>query len=245
MFPGSLTLGKWRIRGNETGRFVLERFDDDGEVQTDGWLPVAAFTHDPDMNAAGLESTAVRADTLSPLSTAADASVTCDGHMTVTGRLACGGVVVANGSVVVPSNLTVGGVSFASLNFNAIEPLRMVINLTTGATELRLNADELNPFFCAGRVNANATVASSIGQVGYTVSRPSGFGAGVYQITFASPAPNNNYVISLAQQATGFIKIWDSTDAPGRLPTTEGFHVVCSNPSLVSHNIVFHFSVRT
>jgi hypothetical protein len=38
MFPGSLQLGKWRTRGNEAGRFVLERFDDDGTTQTNGWV---------------------------------------------------------------------------------------------------------------------------------------------------------------------------------------------------------------
>ena len=50
MFPGSLALGKWRIRGDEPGTFILERFDDDGSLQTDGWRTVASFGHDPDTN---------------------------------------------------------------------------------------------------------------------------------------------------------------------------------------------------
>jgi hypothetical protein len=220
MFPGSLTLGKWRIRGTEAARFVLERFDDDGQVQTDAWLPVTAFTHDPDTNAAGLESAAVRVDTISPLDANA---VTCNGHLTA-------------------DNLTVGGVSFASLNFTAIEPLRKVVNLQTGAIELRVDTADLggNPFFCAGRVNAAATVASSIGQVGYTVSRPGGFPTGVYRIQFDSPAPNNDYVISLAQLGSGNIKIWEST-----APTINNFHVVTSNTTFNLTNWAFHFSVLT
>jgi hypothetical protein len=153
---------------------------------------------------------------------------------------------VGNGSVVVPDNLTVGGVSFASLQFTAVEPLRKVVNLQTGAVELRVDTADLggNPFFCAGRVNADATVASSVGQVGYTVSRASGFPTGVYRIQFASPAPNNNYVISLAQLGSGNIKIWESTE-PGRLPSTTGFHVVTSNTTFSLANWAFHFSVLT
>jgi hypothetical protein len=140
MFPGSLTLGKWRVRGDEAGRFVLERFDDDGDVQTDGWLPVTAFTHDPNTNAAGLESAAVRVDTISPLSANA---ITCDGHLTA-------------------DNLTVGGVSFASLNFTAVQPLQKVVNLSTGAVELRVNADQLNPFWCAGKVGSTGAILANL-----------------------------------------------------------------------------------
>jgi hypothetical protein len=64
MFPGSLQLGKWRTRGSEADRYVLERLDDDGTTQTDGWVPVAAFTHDPNTNAAGLEVEGIRAQKL-------------------------------------------------------------------------------------------------------------------------------------------------------------------------------------
>jgi hypothetical protein len=87
-------------------------------------------------------------------------------------------------------------------------------------------APDWSPVFCAGRVNANATVASSVGRVGYTVLRPNTFGTGVYRITFNTPAPNNNYVISLMQLGSGSIKIWDSTDVPGGLPTTTTFHAI-------------------
>jgi hypothetical protein len=50
MFPGSLQLGKWRIRGDELGAFILERFDDDGAIQTDGWQTIASFGHNVDTN---------------------------------------------------------------------------------------------------------------------------------------------------------------------------------------------------
>jgi hypothetical protein len=50
MFPGSLALGKWRIRGSESGAFIVERFDDDGAIQSDAWRTVASFGHNADTN---------------------------------------------------------------------------------------------------------------------------------------------------------------------------------------------------
>jgi hypothetical protein len=232
MFPGSLALGKWRIRGNATGRFVLERFDDDGEVQTDGWLPVAAFTHDPDTNAMGLASKAVRVDTLSPFSIDAAASVTCDGPMTVTGRLVAGGVQLGNNSVLVPGSLTVGGVSFASLNFNAIELLRKVVNLSTGAVELRVDTAGLggNPFFCAGKVGFNGAVLATSGQVNFTVVRT---GSGVYSITYATPHPQEHNIV----QVSGFGYATVSNTS------ATGFNVQLRNTGLVIADHTFYFSV--
>jgi hypothetical protein len=62
----------------------------------------------------------------------------------------------------------------------------------------------------------------------------------VYRIQFASPAPNNNYVISLAQLGSGNIKIWETT-----APTVNNFHVVTSNTTFNLTNWAFHFSVLT
>jgi hypothetical protein len=102
-----------------------------------------------------------------------------------------------------------------------------------------------SPLFCAGHVNANATVASSVGRVGYTVSRPSGFATGVYRIDFATPAPTSDYVVTLTLFASGAnlnIRIWNSTDAPGRIPTTTSFHAVTAGETGVT-NLGFHFAV--
>jgi hypothetical protein len=95
-----------------------------------------------------------------------------------------------------------------------------------------------HPFFCGGRVAGAASVTSSIGQVGFTVSRPTGQATGVYYVQFASPAPNNDYVVSLAQIGNGNIKIWDFMT-----PTVNGFHVVTYNASWGVANFSFHFSV--
>jgi hypothetical protein len=99
-----------------------------------------------------------------------------------------------------------------------------------------------SPYFCAGRVNANATIASSIGRVGFSVFRVATFPVGVYQILFDTPAPNNDYVITIVQQSNGNIKIWDATlyDGP---PTAARFHVVSYSQSWQLMDSVFHFSV--
>jgi hypothetical protein len=148
-------------------------------------------------------------------------------------------------------NLTVAGLdildglSRLEPAFSVEAPLEKDFNLATGVTTLRLDTTGLggNPVFCAGRVSASAIVTSSVGRVGYTVTRPSGFAAGVYRIAFASPAPNNDYVISLAQLGNGNIKVWESTDFPGRIPSTTGFHVVTCNTSGQLADYAFHFSV--
>jgi hypothetical protein len=62
----------------------------------------------------------------------------------------------------------------------------------------------------------------------------------VYRIQFDSPAPNNDYVVSLAQLGSGNIKIWDSASY---LPSVSAFHVVTSNTTFNLTNWAFHFSV--
>jgi hypothetical protein len=192
MFPGSLTLGDWRIRGNESGAFYLEVFDDSGAVVTNNWFPVCTWGFNTENNS--------------------------------------------------PS-LTVGGVDVVqSLSnreplFTAVDPVYKNLNLETGAYELKVHP----PFWCAGRVNGlTPAVVSSIGRVAYTVHRPSGFAVGVYEIRFASPAPNNDYVVNLTQQGTGTVKIWENSTY---IPTTSGFHVVCYNTTWQLTNSEFHFSV--
>ena len=73
-------------------------------------------------------------------------------------------------------------------------------------------------------MNANATIASSIGRVGFTVSRHPDHPRGVYEIRFNTPAPNNSYVVTLTQQGSGNIKLWDSAVYSAH-PTAERFYV--------------------
>ena len=51
-----LTLNeKFRISSNLTYSLTINRFDSDGTIITDSWLPVANFTSDMDTNKSGLE----------------------------------------------------------------------------------------------------------------------------------------------------------------------------------------------
>jgi hypothetical protein len=54
MFPGSLTLGDWRIRGDESGAFYLEVFDDSGAVVTNSWYPVCTWGFNTQNNSPSL-----------------------------------------------------------------------------------------------------------------------------------------------------------------------------------------------
>ena len=81
---------------------------------------------------------------------------------------------------------------------------------------------------------------SNLGRIGYTVIRAAGFAAGVYYIKFDAELTNSTYVISLAKEESGTIKIWDSSR-----PTVAGFHVVTSNTSVTLTDSIFHFTVFT
>ena len=202
MFPGSLALGKWRIRGNEPGNFILERFDDDGSIQTNGWRTVASFGHDPDTNVNRL----------------------------FVDNLSVGGTDIMQGfENVEPA-------------FSVESPLVKTYNINTGVTTLGLETTGLggiNPVFCGGRVDgATASPLSSVGRVGYTVSRPSGQGTGVWTITFDSPAPNNDYTVQLSVMLFGSCYMWDQLP-----PTVNGFTAVVVNNSWQLRNAPFHFSI--
>jgi hypothetical protein len=141
--------------------------------------------------------------------------VTCQDNLTVTGLLVCqDGMTVAQGvaaqSIFCQRNLSVLG-----------------------------NIVGRSPYYCAGRVNgATLAAVSSIGRVAYTVSRPASQATGVYVVTFASPAPSNNYVITLANMNFGTIYLWDLNP-----PTVNGFHCVVVNNAWSLRDAVFHFSV--
>ena len=96
-----------------------------------------------------------------------------------------------------------------------------------------------NPLFCAGRVDgATSSPVSSIGSVGYTVARASGQTQGVWQIVFNSPAPNNDYVITLTNMNFGNTYLWDQQP-----PTVNGFTVVVVNNLWNLRDAPFHFTV--
>jgi hypothetical protein len=137
---------------------------------------------------------------------------------------------VGNGSVVVPSNLTVGGVSFASLNFTAVQPLQKVVNLQTGAVELRVDSTQLNPFWCAGKVGSTGNVLANIGRVSFTATRTS---LGQWTVTFATPHPSANNVVVITSH--GYTYLSSST--------ATGFGLVLKKFDFALADAPFHFTV--
>jgi hypothetical protein len=100
-----------------------------------------------------------------------------------------------------------------------------------------------SPFWCAGKINgftAGDTLQklSSSGRTTYTCTRVSGLANGAYYIQFSTPNPSAHYIIHLTNQATGNVKVWDSTP-----PTVNGFHIIVFNTTDTLSNSIFHFSV--
>ena len=152
--------------------------------------------------------------------------VTIDDHLKVTGNTTLEGNLNIGINNLVCGDLTANGIYGTA----AVQ----IQNMISAAA---INAN--NPFFCAGRVDgATSSPVSSLGRVGYTVVRPSGQATGIWNIVFNSPAPNNNYVVSLTNMNFGTIYLWDQSP-----PTVNGFTAVIVNNTWSLRNAPFQFRV--
>jgi hypothetical protein len=144
-----------------------------------------------------------------------------------TGNLVAGNVVATN-------TIIGNGANEVTIGDNLVVTGNLTVNGTSN-----ISGGSSTSMFCGGRVNGIITaVGSSIGSVGYTVARASGQPVGVWEIRFNSPAPSNNYVISLTNMNYGTIYLWDSNP-----PNENGFDVVVVNKFWNLANAIFHFSV--
>jgi hypothetical protein len=157
-------------------------------------------------------------------------AVTCADNLVVTGSLTVSGFNVLD------------AISNAEPAFSVESPLVKDYDFNTGVSTLRLETTGLggiNPIFCGGRVDgATASPLSSVGRVGYTVSRPSGQGTGVWTITFDTPYPNNDYTVQLTMMLFGSCYLWDQMP-----PTANGFTAVLVNNAWNLRNAPFHFTI--
>jgi hypothetical protein len=154
-------------------------------------------------------------------------AVTCADNMVVTGSLTAGGVDV--------------GAALAAREpaFTAVAPLQKVVNIQTGAVELRVDTSGLggSPFFCAGTVDADGTVLTRKGQrPNFTCTQ---YGTGAYEIFFEEPHPAGaNFVVNLTGQT---FHVW--VRASNEAPTATGFKVGVVNSSNSVLNLPFYFAV--
>jgi hypothetical protein len=174
--------------------------------------------------------------------TATNEVVTDSIRASTANALTCADNLVVTGSLTVGGSNVLDALSNVEPAFSVESPLVKDYDFNTGLTTLRLETTgigSINPIFCGGRVNgATASPLSSVGRVGYTVSRPSGQGTGVWTITFDSPLATNDYTVSLSVLFYGAIYMWDQLP-----PTTTGFTVVVVNTTWSLRNAPFHFTV--
>jgi hypothetical protein len=143
--------------------------------------------------------------------------ITIDDNVKLTGAVSCDG-------------------NLQAVNIEATGNLSVLGNLT-------VTGSMTSPFWCSGVINGSTmSILNSNGRYGFTVVRPSGFPTGVYRITFDTPAPDANYVITMMRMGNGNIKIWDSVPNGGP-PTTTRFHAVSFDVNWALKDFVFHFSV--
>ena len=122
-----------------------------------------------------------------------------------------GDVVV--GDAILTDNIRANGASQVTIADNLVVTGNLTVNGSSN-----ISSGSSNPIFCGGRVNGtNLSSVSSVGRVGYTLSRPGTHPVGVYIVTFNSPAPNNAYTVSLTVAGFGAIRLWEDF-----LPTVNG-----------------------
>jgi hypothetical protein len=90
---GTVEMGKWQFRGSNPGEFYLERFDDDGEITTGTWYPIATFGFNTNNNSPGMGI-----DNLGVLYKFTAGNATVSGDLSVAGKVTANdGLDVFNG----------------------------------------------------------------------------------------------------------------------------------------------------
>jgi hypothetical protein len=265
VFPGSLTLGDWRLRGTEAGALWVERFDSDGTLVTDSWLQVASIVHNADTNTSKFEAQSVSAgqtytNTLRAKDTAdlnIDDSVVIAGNVTaLNGEF---GVVTGTNEVstdtirgrvaeqvTVDDNLTVTGVlecgSNVSVNSGQVAAASM---FCTGDMTILGGLYGWSPFFCAGVVDGTTLqILASQGRVGFTVQRMQNYSAGVYRIFYTSPHPNgNNYTVLITGRAAVPYLTPPLVESPATQTSTYVNITLRNTTATALSDGIFHFTV--
>jgi len=101
----------------------------------------------------------------------------------------------------------------------------------------------LSPFWAAGKVDCtNMQVLSSIGRHPFTITRVSGFSAGIFKVTFGVPHPAaGHYIVaSLITQERTFNYV---REGAASLPTANSFEIVCFSSGNALTNPILHFTV--
>jgi hypothetical protein len=205
----SFQSGKFRLRASALSMYV-ERYDDDGDTITDSWQRIVAFNWGDTSGSVVMNS--IRADGM-PLVSIDDA-LEVEGYARVNGTLTAVGVTTGslettiisaadgNGTGLMTSD---GQITFAAQgdrNCKAFGNLEVVNNLFVGGS---ISGGTIkSPFWAAGKVDgASLQILSSRGQTGFSVVRESGFGSGVFKITFDSPHPSgSDYITTITSLFT-------------------------------------------
>jgi hypothetical protein len=264
VFPGSLTLGDWRLRGTEAGALWVERFDSDGTLVTDSWLQVASIVHNADTNTSKFEAQSLSAgQTFTNTLRAKDtADVTIDDSVVIAGNVTAlnGEFGVVTGTtevstdtirgrvaeqVTVDDNLRVTGVTELQGNVAVSGQVAAQSMFCTGDMTILGNLYAPSPFWVCGSFDGtNLVKYSDRGRHSFTVLRPSGLATGVFTIVFAEPHPNlDNYTVNVAAE-NGIAYVRGRAFGP---VTSFGFDIITrdvSNFSQSTNNVRVHLTVH-
>ena len=180
--------------------------------------------------------------------------ITTPGDMWVCGVNCWGRAGYTHGTPVLNSCLNISDAGAITADYKLMTPLLYDNTMTgNGDTQVTLEDNVIStgnlvvhgssnnkPFWVAGKVDGTSvTTLSTNGRYGSTVSRASGYAAGVYYINVGSnPYNDAHYMISVSNQASLYCKLWESS-----IPTVNGCYIVWYTNATTPGNAIFHFPV--
>jgi hypothetical protein len=231
----------------------------DGLITSYDWITQTGDFNHIDANVGGLileSNNATAVQVLGSSNTGEEGSVLFYKNVTVLGTSTLGGDAVITGNVTV-DNAAISNIqckTSAGLKIrDAADTTNLVTVTNTGTVlipgnviingDIRVDGDNnisYNPFKYAGKIDGeNVSVISTRGRNDFTVSRPSGYGVGIYKITFSENMDSANYVINIqCEKWAVFSIVWSYIS-----PTANNFHVVIYNTGNTLTDSLFHFSI--
>jgi hypothetical protein len=224
----------------------VERLDDDGTTQTNGWVQAAALVHDANTNESFFEVGEVRAQRLligpepqgdQPVTAWIDGKLRTTDHLETAAKLrtdtvspfsdSVSGIVRVEGAALtVEGELRTDTIRARDVNgTTSVSKLAVTGSLTVGGL-----AVTGNPFWCAGKVGSTGAVLANLGRVSFTTAKTS---LGQWTVTFATPHPSANNVVVITSH--GYTYLSSST--------ATGFSLVLKNFDFVLADAPFHFTV--
>jgi hypothetical protein len=234
LFAGTLVLGKWRFEGNDTA-LRIQRYDDDGALQTGGWVTAANLFHNQHNNTSHLEVQLLGVEEVATLNA-----------VQVIGELTTNSIRATNANeVTIADSLRVTGVLEAQSNVGVTGQVAAQSMFCNTDLTVLGNLYGWVPYWACGSFDGQTLqTRSDSGRYPFSVSRPQGLSTGVFRIAWAQPHPRGSYFTVHITAENGFAYVRGRAFGP---VTETGFDIIVRDVTNFSQSVnptTVHFTVH-